>query len=201
MFSPSHQALADISVPNLEAYCKRHGYEMRIIHIENDNYAYKKHEAFKEWVQNDYFDILLYIDIDALIMNFNYKVEDFINDDECFCITADPNGLNGGVILLRNDTWGKLFNDFVLEQRNNYENEQNIYDAFREHESVGRLITVKPHPSFNQYDYSLYIECKDRIGREDLGDFKEGNFIIHFPALSIENKIAMMQEYKEKIIE
>ncbi len=201
MYSPSHEGLADICVPNLERYAKRHGYELRTIHIENDKYHYKKHEAFKEWMDKDECDVIFYCDVDTLIMNHEYRVEDFINGDDFFYITADPNGLNGGVVIFRNGMRGKIFNDFVLEQRFNYENEQNVYDAFREHKNVGRMISVKPHPSFNQYDYSLYIECKDRMGREDLGDWQPGNFLIHFPALSPGNKIAMMQEYSKKIIE
>lgn len=200
MFSPSHQELADISVPNLAAYCERHGYEMRIINIADDEWVYMKH-----WSFNEYFiegvDLIWYKDVDSLIMDMNKPITDYIDDVYSFFITMDFNELNGGSVVLRNTHQGISFNHYILNERIKFENEQNCYNDPKTLDTFADTINVIRHPSINSYDYSCYPECKEYIGREDLGDWHPGNLMIHFPGLGLKDRVELMKEYSKKVIE
>lgn len=200
MFSPSHEALAEISVPNLQYYCNKHGYEMRLIEVENDKWEFKKHEAFKEWLYNRDADLIFYKDIDSLIMNMSIPITSFVGS-RFYYLTKDFNELNNGVCLLKNKTEGRWVNDEILLGKNNFANEQNAINEYMKSPLINQIVKVLPHPSINSYDYSLYPECKEYVSREDLGDWQPGNFLIHFPGLGLEKRIEMLKEYSKKIIE
>lgn len=200
MFSPSHQELADISVPNLQEYANRHGYELRIINIENDKWEYKKHEAFKEWMDKDECDLIWYKDVDSLITNLSIPIESFVDDENVFYLTKDFNEINGGSVIIKNTIGGRMFNDMVLENGGMFENEQNLFNSFPILVFGVDFMKTLSHPSINSYKYDLYPECKSHVGREDLGDWQPGNFVIHFPALQLKDRIELMKWYSQKII-
>lgn len=200
MFSPSHQRLADISVPNLEQYCNRHGYEMRIINVENDKWEYKKHEAFQDWMDKEEADLIWYKDVDSLITNMTIPITDFIDDYYSFYLTKDFTELNGGSVIIKNTEAGRMFNEMVIENRDMFDNEQNIYNFIPMFTFCIDIMKPIPHPSINSYSYDLYPECKEYIGREDLGDWHTGNFLIHFPGLGIEDRIELLKEFNKKIV-
>jgi hypothetical protein len=191
-YSPSYKALADISLPNLSEYCQRHGYTMWVENIENDNWEYKKHEMFKELFEKG-FDIIWYRDIDSVITNMNIPITDFVDKRGDFFLTYDFNELNGGSVIIKNSNYGRMLNNSILRfGKERYENEQNYYNK----EVMVMCICetkVLPHPSINSYDYSLYPECKEYVDREDLGDWKEGNFVLHVPALSMGKRIEVLK--------
>lgn len=195
MFSPSHEGLADISVPNLQEYCKIHGYDMRIIYIENDKWEYKKHEAFSEYFKEGY-DLIFYKDVDSVITNLKTPITDFIDDYYSFYLTKDFTELNGGSVIIKNTELGRVFNDMVLENRDMFENEQNFYNSMTMVIFGIDIMKPIPHPSINSYNYSLYPECKEYVGREDLGDWKVGNFLLHVPALQMEQRIKILKQSK-----
>lgn len=198
MFSPSHQELADISVPNLERYCQKHGYDMRLIKIENDKWEFKKHETFKELFEKGY-DLIWYKDIDSLITNMSIPITDFVDDSHDFFLTMDFNELNGGSVIIKNTKSGVDYNNAVLEGKNNYENEQNFFnETLNQYSDIVKIVS---HPSINSYDYSLYIQCKELIGHEDAGDWQPNNFVIHFPGLGTNDRIELLKEFSQKVIE
>lgn len=194
MFSPSHQALADLMVPNLVEYCQRHGYFYHIIEIENDKWEYKKHETFDLMLM--VFDVIWYRDVDSVITNMTIPITDFIDDYYPFYLTKDFNELNGGSVIIKNTEAGRAFNDMVLQNRDMFQNEQNFYNSMPMLMMGIDIMKPIPHPSINSYKYELYPECKDYVGREDLGDWKEGNFVLHVPALSLEKRFEVLSQAK-----
>lgn len=193
-YSPSHKPLADISLPNLSEYCHRHGYTMWVENIENDKWEYKKHEMFEELLEKG-FDVVWYRDIDSVITNMRIPLEEYLLSESSFFITRDFTELNGGSVIIRNSDWGRWLNKAVLANRCKYENEQNYYNENMDLLLISDMY-VLPHPSINSYDYSLYPECKEYAGREDLGDWKEGNFVLHVPAISMEKRIEVLKNAK-----
>lgn len=193
MFSPSHSELAELSVPNLQWYCKRHGYEMMLIEIENDKWEYKKHEAFKRWMDNNDADLIWYRDVDSVITNLSIPITDFVDDYNSFYLTKDFNELNGGSVIIKNTMSGRCFNDLVLEHRDRFENEQNFYNSIPMLTLGKDMMKQIQHPSINSYQYSLYPECSSYVGKEFLGDWKEGNFVLHVPALPMQKRIEILK--------
>lgn len=201
MWSPSHQALADISLPILEEYCFRHDYRLKAINPPDNDCWFKKHEAFKEIFQKmEDGDIIWYVDIDTVIMNYNVRVEKFVDDYYPFYLTKDFNELNGGSVIIKNNESGRLLNKIVLENRDMFENEQNLYNSMPFLMMGVDFIKILPQNTINSYSYDLYPECKEYIGRHDLGDFKEGDLLIHFPGLGLNDRIELMKEFSQKII-
>lgn len=194
-YSPSYKALADISLPNLSEYCHRHGYYMWVENIENDRWEYVKHEMFERLFKEG-FDLIWYRDIDSIITNMNFQITDFINDSSDFFLTKDFTELNGGSVVIKNTKKGVWVNNEILRVRNEFENEQNAINSLFGIPFFRKGIRILSHPSINSYDYSLYPECKEYVGREDLGDWREGNFVLHVPALPMEKRIEVLKNAK-----
>jgi hypothetical protein len=195
-YSPSHKALADISLPNLSEYCARHGYYMWVENIENDKWEYKKHEMFTELFEG--FDLIWYRDIDSVITDLGKPITGFIDNENDFFITKDFNELNGGSVIIKNTETGigRFVNRCILDLKNKFQNEQNAINWLMGTPEFNQWVKVLPHPSINSYDYSLYPECKEYVGREDLGDWKEGNFVLHVPALTMDKRIEVLKNAK-----
>lgn len=197
MYSPSHQALADVTWPNLREYCKIHGYVPAKIGVQNDKWEYKKHEFFKSVFQDmEEIGLIWYRDVDSVITDLTKPITDFIDDEHSFFITEDAMELNGGSVIIKNNGFGIAFNNAVLRQRDLFQNEQNVYNSFR---SLYHpyLIKVLPHPSINSYDYSLYPEYPNIRSREQ-GHWHDGDFVLHTPGLPFEKRIEILKNVKIK---
>lgn len=200
MYSPSYKELANISVPNLESYCHAHGYDIIEIVLPDNQWEYKKHEAFSQLFKEGY-DLIWYKDVDSIITNMNIPITDFIDGTHSFFITMDFNELNGGSVIIKNTKAGIDFNEWILNNRNKYDNEQNCFNDRLTIDSFANTIRILNHPSINSYDYSLYPECSDLVGEEQAGDWKDGNFIIHFPGLGLSHRVELMKEYLKKVVQ
>lgn len=195
MFSPSHRPLADVSVPNLEEYTKRHGYDIWLIEIMNDKWEYKKHETFDILFDLGY-DVIWYKDIDTVITDMTKPITDYLDDYYSFYLTKDATELNGGSVIIKNTMVGRELNRMVLGERGMFENEQNVYNSFPMLIFGVDFMKILPHPSINSYQYSLYKECPQYVGSEDLGDWRPGNFVLHVPALPMEKRIEVLKNAK-----
>lgn len=195
MFSPAYQELANLTVPNMQQYAGKHGYDTHIIFVEDEKWAFKKHEAFRELFEKGY-DLIWYKDVDSVITNFKIPITDFIDDYYSFYLTKDFTELNGGSVVIKNTESGRVFNDIVLENRGVFENEQNFYNSMPMLIFGVDIMKPIPHPSINSYSYSLYPECTSHVGREDLGDWEEGHLLLHVPALSLEKRLDVLSQAK-----
>lgn len=195
MFGERYNDVAAVTLPNLYEYCKRHSYIPHVIHLDGDenNYHYKKHEYFQDLMKDKSIEAIWYRDIDCIVTNFKIKVTSFLNNDGVFYITRDVHELNGGSFILKNNDLGIKFNEEILSSREEYPNEQNAYNAFINslYFLYGRMVVLK-HPSINSYDYSLYKEYPNVRSMEE-GNWHLGNFLLHVPALPIEQRIEILK--------
>lgn len=193
MFSPSHEELAEVSLVNLIEYTKIHGYGMRIIYIENDKWEYKKHEAFVKFFEEGY-DLIWYKDVDSIITNLTIPVTDFVDDEHDFFITRDFTELNGGSIIIKNTNNGKWVNDEILRMRNEFQNEQNVINSLYTQPVFRKKVKTLSHPSINSYLYENYVEIGKLL--KDEGQWEEGCFVLHVPALPMEQRIKILKQAK-----
>jgi len=102
-----------------KTYCEKHGY---IHHVIDDAFHIKEQLEdraptwFKPWLILDCFeqhqpDYVLFLDADAIVLDHNRKVEEFIDQNYDITCTQDygPSVINAGVMLLRNTDWVKEF--------------------------------------------------------------------------------------------
>jgi hypothetical protein len=191
-YSPSYKALADIHLVNLSEYCQRHGYTMWVENIENDKWEYKKHEMFKELFEEG-FDVIWYRDIDSVISNLTIPITMFLSEEGHFFLTMDYTELNGGSVVIRNTHEGRRFNELILSMRSRHQNEQNCYNIL-ELDTDDYTMKTLPQQTLNSYLYELYPEIGKLSPRE--GQWEEGHFVLHVPALAMGKRIEVLKNAK-----
>ena len=99
---------------NKEAYCRMHGYD----YINGNDYIDRKDGRPVAWfklpaVEKSLakYDYVMYIDMDALIMNMNISIEEFVasSDGKDLIMTQDWGGVNTGVWIAKKSAWTSFF--------------------------------------------------------------------------------------------
>jgi hypothetical protein len=195
-YTQNWQEIADIVIPVFSEYCSRQRYSLFTTIDEYDRYS----GQFKLYnIKNllPYYDIVFSFDCDVLITNFNIKLETFIEDGADFFVCE---GMNMGTFGLRKSPFGiKLLNYMIDEiEAGRCHCEQ---DAIEKVAKYDPNIKIHQHPAFNSYLPELYghIPEPEKVTEKE-GRWMPGQFCLHLPALSIEQRIKLLTEYKEKII-
>jgi len=163
-----------------------------------------------EWIFNT--------DTDVMITNMNIKLEDIIKEhtgpDIHILIPSDCNGINCGNMIIRNNAIGKAFINTIIAGMPLYRHwymfeNQLIQDMFvgshlRESgltpggsfwASVCKVLTQRV---MNSYDYSNLPRLKNRPEYKDIfgndGQWKEGDFLIQWPATDLGYRIRVAKE-------
>lgn len=109
--------LLDLTLKSKIEYCTKHGYDLMVKKQWSDitelNFSAEKNigflRVFTAFQRLSIYDLVVWIDADAFITNFNYKIEDIANSDHCFFVsrdwlfdTDDINGtVNSGNFILK----------------------------------------------------------------------------------------------------
>ncbi len=196
-YTPDWQPLADIVLPNVEAYCERHGYKL-YIDCERDDGLFQvgfyKMEALLRRIYDHEFVWLL--DLDTLITNPSIPFTQFADNEHDIFITEDIHGINAGSWIIRNTEASRLFVRTVI----------NNFDAPEEQTVMKRyldMVKVKilPHPSINSYKYELYKDIlKDELGEtimsHEEGEWQPGDLLLHLPGLDMQTRINTFLYYE-----
>jgi len=145
-----------------------------------------------------------YADADGMVMNMSFDLRAYaesLGDGHIFN-TLDSNGPNGGSMLIRNTDEAKTFLLAAETLRKNpgipYDNEAMAHIA---KQMPGIYVTIHQKP-INTYDYALYPgQGKapfDASGK--LGQYEPGDFFLHWPGRTLEQRIAHYNEMKEKVL-
>lgn len=172
--------------------------------------VYAMKDAFEkyhdcEWIFNT--------DCDSMITNMDIKLEDIIkeyaDENTHVLIPADCNGINCGNMFIKNSPIGKAFLDTIIAGMSLYRNwymfeNQLIQDlcvgTYLTEQGVipggtlwGRVCKIVTQRGFNSYDYKELPLLKNRPNYNDIlgnnGEWKEGDFMIQWPATSLEYRI------------
>lgn len=100
-------------------YCKEKGYDYYVDTDDNkilSSLAGKAVTWYKplfilEVLDNYSPDYILFLDADAIVSDFSYKIEDFIDENYDIICTEDygPSKINAGVFIFKNSEWTKKF--------------------------------------------------------------------------------------------
>ncbi len=198
-YGPRYSKLAEIGIPILREYCELNGYDYKIETEDLDFlrpiswsrvYLTRKYLRCYEWV--------MCVDIDTLIMNHTIKLENIINNDYDVLVAANKekelNSINTGVILYKNSKWT---HDFLNEMYEDKEFEQNGY---WEQDTLIKLLKNKPEyfKHINLVRKKLFNSFYHHWFTED--NFKNGDFIVHFPGTSNEFRYKTMEYMKNFVV-
>jgi hypothetical protein len=209
VYTDNFKPLADIVIPNMERYCVKHGYSLYAYDITGTDiyYGYKKIEKLLSILDTDDIDIVLVLDLDTLITNHNTRIESFVDEIHDFFICQDVNGINAGAFIIKNTNWSINFLRLVLSKQNEYECEQNIFEAFAKLLCNNSKIKILEHPSINSLFYSEYAptwgiivgSMSEKPAHKE-GDWQKGDFILHLPGIPLERRVEIFNNIEKDII-
>jgi len=196
LYTSDWLGIAKIMLPNVIEYTKKHNYSIDVKCVDSPFDGYEKLRQIKEKFDNDKYDVVVSMDCDTLITSHKHKIEDLL-DSECDAVfNYDYNGLNCGVFILKNTTKTKQVIDSALLQQgfNGMECEQDALNKVKKYFNY----RIVPQYKMNSYLYELYNEIppQDHNG----GQWEQGDWLLHLPAISMDKRKELLNEFKEKII-
>jgi len=202
-YGESYQPLADIVLPNTKYYSALHGYSFFVNKCQttkNGMYGFIKTKDARKLL--DEFDVVMWIECDAMIMNHNIKIESFLDEEHDVYLTRDVNGENSAVAIFKATQFSKDLLDHIQSKEAELWDEQAVFENYKSDK-----IHCLPHPSINSYLYELYGESYGKIGEplphkptHEEGNFEVGDFILHCPGMTLDARLKIFNEYKNKIV-
>lgn len=226
LHTDNYQPLADLTWDqNKLVYANRHGYKA---FCKTDNFkegsgvGYQKIWYLKELMEtNPDIEWFWWTGTDTLITNFATRIEDRIlsNHHAIFCV--DVNGINADSFLIRNTPEGRGFIDDILamepEAVNFWDVEQYAITKLLGFPKTGDpswpknenvivadkykdVVKLLPQRVMNSFNYMLYhyTDHRDKLGFD--GNWQLGDWLIHWPATTLEYRLELAKFYREYII-
>jgi hypothetical protein len=223
----NYTTLSDLTwVENKLEYAKLHGYKT-FCRTDNDFVpniliGFQKLYFIKELLENNpEIDWFWWTGCDAIVTNFGTRIEDRIDNRYHFIVAVDKNGLNADSFLIRNSPEGKKIINGLISLR---ESSSKFWDTdqramctlfgFPGTSEVGwpegenlkvineykDIVKLVPQRYMNSFNYQLYhyTDHRDKLGWD--GNWQVGDWLIHWPATSLEYRIELYNFYKEYII-
>ena len=223
----NYQPLADLTwEQNKVKYAQLQGYQH---FCRTDNFhegsliGYQKMWFLKDlMVQHPEIEWFWWTGTDTMIMNFGTRIEDRVDNSYHFMICVDVNGINADSFLIRNTEEGRKFLDAILaveeECSKHWDGEQRAIavvlglpvtgeyvntavDKFQVKNEWKDIVRILPQRYMNSFNYQLYHyqDHRDSLGWN--GNFQIGDWLIHWPAINLENRIRLYNFYKDHVIQ
>jgi predicted O-methyltransferase YrrM len=194
-------ALAELTAPNKEAYCRRHGYTWRPAELFEESvehgpaFCWAKIGAIREALGGA--DWVCWMDADLLIMDQTRPLSDFLSPGVDLVASHDVNGMNNGVLFWRDSPWTRGMLDRWEAARPRFAHYVNpeqsalVHLLYREPKERWAVV---PQRLFNSYLYDLYpaYDCPE-------GNYAPGDFILHLPALPNDRRLEILREYLPRV--
>jgi hypothetical protein len=186
--SEDYQPLADVTLPGKQIYCQRYGYDLISgVHAGVQNIGWDRIAVVAEWLNK--YDAVMWIDCDAVIMNYAKPLTDLMQPGDQFLVTADMYGINTGTFIAFNTP---LVHQFLYAVRHagprlvegHHWGEQEAIIRLLQSPPYNELARFLPQNAMNSYLNSM-------MGRPDwfMGNYQPGDFIVHLAGLPQDQKI------------
>jgi len=198
MYNEDHKDLGEETWPNKVAYAKRHGYEA---YVKTDNWTMSRIH-FEKLVHmldvmktRPHLDWVWWMDNDAIITDYDFKAENLIDNDYHVIITVDHASLNAGSFMVRNTLQGRGWLEHLLflephYKENRWPEQQPMTDTFISFQDIIKVLSQR---TMNSYDYKMYgVPGIDLTWKS--GQWEPGDFVLHWPALSNQTRIALSKQ-------
>lgn len=200
LWKRNYQPLADITVPNKSKYADKHGYSKYFVTLnDNADLMFVKINVIlqaMELIQEG--DWVWFSDCDGVVTNFGKRLEDLADNRYGIVVSEDFNGINSGSILARKTPRVKEYLEFILSSPDRANCEQNTMIKELKNPRWDGIIKFIDQNLLNSYDYSLpNIAACGKVTPEVLekGQWKPGDFFIHFPATTLQKRLELCAKY------
>ena len=180
-------------------YCKRYGYDFIYGGETRDPsrpIPWSKIMILLETMKTSSCKWIFWTDADSLIMNFDYPLEEWIDENYNLILTKDMNGVNSGQFFIRNCSWSYEFLEAV------YSHTELIHHPWWEQQAIAveleqkkwmTLTKILPQRFFNSY-------ASEVVGFHLDATYEPGDFIIHFASVHCLFYLRELFERYQKII-
>jgi hypothetical protein len=183
--------VARITAARMRQYAQIHGYrfvEHRSLLDITRHPAWNKIMAVRKAMSASRAQWILWVDADAVIMNYEHRIEDLIEEGCDLIFGSDFNGLNSAVFLARNCEWCRQFFDAVYSLGDvNYDPDH--YGPKWEQNTIKHLLN-----NFSGINEHVALHPENRMNALP-GNYKAGDFILHLGGLSNEERLKALTEY------
>jgi hypothetical protein len=205
----NYKTLGEITWNNNKVpYALKHGYQY-YCKRNNFNYTlgYEKIFMIRQLfeINNPKIDWIWWTGCDAIITNFNIKIEDIIDDTYHLIIATNCNGINVDSFLIKNSPQGKAYLEHIMDGMPKYINHywhenkamMDAYDFSPQYKAITKIV---PQRILNAHDYGLYPDNEpiDKLGTN--GQWQKGDLLIHWPGVSLEKRIELARHYEQYVI-
>lgn len=202
MYNEDFKELAKLThIGNKVKYAEKHGYP---ISVKTNGFSIEENINFSKMrlildMFNTGIDWVFWLDADAMITNFDIKLESFIDNDYHFILTEDINGINAGSFFIRNSKEGREYFQHCLNDAPTYSRIE-MYDnkwMWDTYEQYKPIIKVVQQNRFNSYNYKFYKHYSNRENWDDAyknGNWNPGDFVIHWPGLHYNERLIQAKE-------
>ncbi len=214
LYSANYQPLVDITWDkNRLIYSEKHGYShITKIVEQSPHIGFEKFFLIDELMPENNYDWFFWSGSDTLVTNLSVKLESFIDENFHLILSKDCGGINADVFLIRNSKEGREYVKFIVDNYGKYKDHRNSKgDKWYEQqimidyeEKFSSITKFLPQKSFNAMDYPLY----GRNSREEQmdvhgnwGQWERGDFLLHIPGWSLEDRLRVFPEYLREVVE
>ena len=207
----AYQPLADITWDqNKRLYAEQWGYDA---HAKTTNYKYpvsqisfERTELIIELLESGKYDWIHACGCDTMITNFTIPLSDIVDTDYDFIIATDCFNINNDSFLARNTPTTIAWLKHVVDVREQYANnpwydQQAMIDTI---DMMGDRIKFVPQRELNSYDYDQYPGSVPHIYKKDMfgndGQWQSGDFLIHWPGVSLERRLPLATHMLTQVI-
>lgn len=194
--------VAAITVPVLQKYCDRHGYELTVAteRLSDRRIVWDKIPLLQ--LNLSRFNWVWYVDCDILITNHYVKLEDILSqvppDIDCYLAT-DINGPNLGSFFVRNTEWSDALLNATWLQGELPETTSEQHGLINALKGMALLAGGRggyaSQNRFNSYPYELYGHPQTTPG-----NWRPGSFLVHLPGMTTERRVELFTEYAKEIV-
>jgi len=207
----TYAQLANITLRNKREYCEKHGYEL---YCKTENFKYshlgfEKINVVLETFERSNPDWMMWLGCDTLITNHTIKIEDRIDDKYDLIISSDSNWLiNSDSFIVKNSNLGRDFFKKVLNLYDVYINnpfyEQACMIDLINSDRFRNSVKIVPQKMLNSYNYDMYPHIPKMSGKKDFfgnyGEWEYGDFILHWPGVTMSNRMSLANTHSGFVI-
>ena len=215
VFSPYSNIpeLAAITVPNKRKYCERHGYDFLTPPLggtginQDEMYGFRRRMPMAiELLKSNKYDWIWVVGVDILVTNHTIKLESIVDDNYGMIVGTEPTGVGMDSYIVRSQKGGLEFIELVASYRNNpigATHEQSTIDTLcKQNPELLKVLKLVPQRILNAYKYDTlrhysvlhpgFANSTDCFGNS--GEWQPGDFVLHTPGISDEQKWTLLLE-------
>jgi hypothetical protein len=201
LYTDNMQEVVDLTTPTHKDFAEKNQWHQTARRIEPENCLWDKLEIISEYLDLD-FDAILWVDADAMITNPNWKIDWILdkNKNADVFLTSDINGLNAGVMYIRNtDRSKQFFHACRTYGKTLFGDRPNGEQQAIRHFSLAYPYDGIIHYLDDQRILNSYWKGEYKYPLCEKAHWSYGDFILHIPGTPNERRVEIFTEASKLI--